>query len=177
IGSNVLNLQFSFFSAYVFMFAIGVVARSVNLFEQINYNSGKRYLIVSLALGIPLWTFIILNSGALDGIMLIEGGWNWPAFAYALWESFFCVTFIIALIGLFKRKMNIGGSFQKFLSDNAFGVFVFHTPVLIATSMLLREVAMHPVLKFFMVSAIAVSASFITAWMVRRPKFLRRIFT
>ena len=107
----------------------------------------------------------------------MEGGMNWTAFFYALWESFFCVTFIIALVGLYKYRVNIGGKFQQFLSDNAFGVFVFHAPVLIAISMVLKGLVLHPVLKFFLVAAIAVPASFFAAWLVRRVRLLRRIFS
>ena len=177
IGTNVLNLQFSFFSAYILLFVIGLLAPASRLFEQVSLRLGKQYLVISFAVGIPLWIFTIVYSGAVDGDTRIMGGWNWPAAAYALWESFFCVTFIIALLGIFRAKLNISGRFQKFLSDNAFGLFVFHAPVLIATSMLLRDLEIYPVLKFFMVAVIAVAASFTVAWLVRRLPILRRIFT
>lgn len=177
IGTDFYNLQFSFFSGYVFMFAIGIIAGSTGLFERISFKDGKRWLYISLGLGIPAWLLIIFFGGPMEGSMLIEGGMNWPAFSYALWESFFCVTFIFALVGLYKHRLDISGPFQQFLSDHAFGVFVFHAPVLIAISMLLKDVQMYPVLKFFMVSAIAVPLSFVVAWLVRMVRPLRKIFT
>ena len=177
IGTNVLNLQFSFFSAYIVLFIIGLLAPSSRLFEQISVRSGIQYLIISFAVGVPFWLFTIFFSGVPDGDPRFMGGWNWPAMAYAFWESFFCVTFIIALIGLFRFKIDISGSFQKFLSDNAFGVFVFHAPVLIATSMLFRDWEVYPVVKFFVVGVIAVAASYAVAWLVRRPVILRKIFS
>ncbi len=54
-------------------------------------------------------------GGPLYGVMLIAGGWNWPAFFYALWESFICVTFIIAMVGLFRHKVDRGGRIQQIL--------------------------------------------------------------
>ena len=177
IGTNVLNLQFSFFSAYIFLFIIGLLASTSRLFEQISLRTGIRYLWISFAVGIPLWLFTMIVSGAVEGDTRLMGGWNWPAFAYAFWESFFCVTFIIALLGLFRFKLNIEGRFQRFLSDNAFGVFVFHAPVLIAISMLMREVVLPPLLKFMLAFIIAVPAAFIVSWLVRRPIVLRKIFS
>ena len=98
IGSDVANLQFSFFSGYIFMFAAGILAYNDNFFDRITYRDGKRWLALSLGIGIPFWMLIIFFGGPADGIMEIEGGMNWPAFFYALWESYTCVTFSIALV-------------------------------------------------------------------------------
>ena len=177
IGSDVANLQFSFFSGYVFMFAIGILAFNDKTFDRITYRDGKRWLFISLGIGVPSWFLLIFFGGPMEGIMLIEGGMNWPALLYAVWESFICVTFIIALAGIFKHRVNVGGRIQKFLSDNAFGVFVFHAPVLIGISMLVKEVSLHPVLKFLMVSILALVSSFGVTWLVRRVGVFRRIFS
>lgn len=177
IGSDFYNLQFGFFSGYVFLFAFGILAHKARTFEKITKGDGIRWLALSLGLGVPGWFLLIFLGGPIDGDMRIEGGMNWPAFFYALWESFICVTFILALTGLFKFRMDRGGRLQKFLSDNAFGVFVFHAPVLIGISMLLKEVSLYPLMKFVIVSVLAVSCSFGVAWLVRRAGVLRRIFS
>jgi len=176
IGTNFYNLQFGFFSAYMFMFAMGILAYAAGWFEKISFRDGKKWLIISLGIGIPPWFVLMFLGGPVDGVMLIEGGMNWPAFFYALWESFFCVTFIIALVGLYKYKMNVSGKFQQFLSDQAFGVFVFHAPILIGISMILKEVHMHPIVKFFLVAGIAVPASFMVSWLLRRIPLFRKVF-
>jgi hypothetical protein len=177
LGTDFSNLQFGFFSAYIFMFAIGILAYASGLFEQVSLRDGKKWLWISLGLGIPSWLAIILFSGPMEGSMSIEGGMNWPAFFYALWESFFCVTFIIALVGLYKYRLNISGKLQKFLSDNAFGVFVFHAPVLISISMILKDLILHPIVKFFLVAAIAVPLTFFVSWLVRRVPLFSKIFS
>jgi hypothetical protein len=177
IGTNFYNLQFGFFSAYIFMFGFGIMAYAANIFDQISFREGVRWLIISLGLGIPAWLLIIMYGGVMDGNMFIEGGMNWPAFWYALWESFFCVTFILALTGMFKGKVNITSPFQQFLSDNAFGVFVFHAPVLVGISIIIKDYTFNPMLKFFLVFAIAVPTTFFIAWLIRRIGFLRKIFS
>jgi surface polysaccharide O-acyltransferase-like enzyme len=177
IGSDFYNLQFSFFSAYVIMFIMGILAYTAGWYDQITFRDGKKWLIISLVLGIPAWLAIIFLGGVTEGKMLIEGGMYWQAFAYALWESFFCVTFILALIGIFKYRLNVSGRFQQFLSDHSFGVFVFHAPVLIGISMILKELELYPVLKFFLVACLALTGSFLVSWLVRLIPGLRRIFS
>jgi surface polysaccharide O-acyltransferase-like enzyme len=177
IGTNITNLQIGFFSAYIFLFLAGIIAGKTNILEQISYKEGKHWLILSIGLGIPGWILIMLLGGPSEGIMLIEGGMNWPAFFYALWESFFCVTFILALIGIFKHRVNMDGRFQQFLSDNAFAVFVFHTPVLVGISVLLKKIIIHPILKFVLVSILAVFATFLVSYLVRKVPLFRKIFS
>jgi surface polysaccharide O-acyltransferase-like enzyme len=177
IGTDITNLQIGFFSAYLFLFVAGILIHQSKIFEEITFRDGKKWLFISIGLGIPAWLLIIFFGGPINGIMLIEGGMNWPALFYAMWESFFCVTFIIALVGFFKHKVNISGKLQQFLSDNAFGVFVFHAPVLIGISMLLKDLSLHPILKFLLVSVLAVSASFGVAWIIRQVPVLRKIFS
>lgn len=177
IGTDFYNLQFSFFSAYIFMFATGILANQSGVFDKITYKEGKRWLFISLVVGIPFWALIIMFGGAMEDNMQMLGGWNWPAFFFALWESFFCVTFIIALVGLFKYKVNINNRFQKFLSDQAFGVFVFHAPILVGISMILKTWDVYPLIKFIVVAPIAVIASFFFAWLVRRVAPLKKVFS
>lgn len=97
--------------------------------------------------------------------------------ANTLWESFFCVFFSFGLIGLFKEYMNSQNGFQRFLSDNAFGVYVFHAPIITGISVLCRGIALHPIAKFFIISALAVPVCFVSIWLLRKIPVFRTIFS
>lgn len=183
IGTNVFNMQFCYFAAYIFMFIIGTIAYKKNLFERLPFTLAKKWFISAFVIGIPLWLIIInlvINqSGFLDPAKeaMLQGGWNWIAFTYSFWESFFCVAIIIGLIGIFKYKFNTQNSLQKFLSDNAFGVYVFHALILVAVSILLKNLHLQPVLKFIFVIAITVPLSFIFVALIRKIKILQKLFS
>ncbi len=108
---------------------------------------------------------------------LINGGLNLPAAVFAFWESLFCVAVIIGLIGIFKERFNVGRPGARFLSEQAFGVYVFHAPVLIAITIAVKGITLHPLLKFCFVSVLGVTASFAVSWAIRRVGFLRRVFS
>ena len=177
IDSSWYNLQLPYFPAYIVAFALGVLLYGSDVFDRIDYRTGKRWLLASLLIGLPLWFFVMLVGGAADGSTLFKGGINWQAAGYALWEAFFCVTFTVALIGIFRKRFNTQNAAEKYFSDNSFPAYVFHAPVLIAVSVLLKGVLLYPVMKFLLVSAIAVPLSFGVAGLVRRSGVLRKTFS
>jgi peptidoglycan/LPS O-acetylase OafA/YrhL len=176
IGTAVLNLQFCFFSAYLFAFALGVAAGCRRSFDAISLTSAKRWLGAAFGFGLPLWFVAVIVGGAAQGRTDINGGWNAGALLYAIWESFFCVAFIVALLGITREKFNFQKPWMHFLSDNTFAVYVFHTIVLVGLSLLLRALVLPPLLKFALVGTLAVAASFGVAWILRRVPLLRRWF-
>lgn len=64
----------------------------------------------------------------------------------------------------------------RFLSANAFSVYVFHPPVLIAAARWLSAVHWHPLVKLVLLTVIAAAASFTpSATVLRRIPVLRAI--
>ena len=176
IGTAVANLQFCYFSAYVVTFAAGVIAGTCRGFERIGARAGKRWLVAAFGLGLPLWLVALVAGGALEGRMEVNGGWHLSALLYALWESFFCVAFIVALLGIAREKFNFQTPWMRFLADNTFGVYVFHALVLVLVSLALKPLDWSTVPKFALVSLVALGGSFLFAWVVRLLPPLRRVF-
>jgi peptidoglycan/LPS O-acetylase OafA/YrhL len=177
VGTAVANLQFCYFSAYVVTFAAGVIAGTCRGFERIDARAGKRWLAAAFGLGLPLWLVAVVTGGALEGQSGINGGWRLSALLYALWESFFCVAFIVALLGIAREKFNFQTPWMRFLADNTFGVYVFHALVLVLVSLALKPLDWAAVPKFSLVSLIALGGSFLFAWVVRLLPPLRRVFS
>jgi surface polysaccharide O-acyltransferase-like enzyme len=62
------------------------------------------------------------------------------------------------------------------MSDNAFAVYVFHPPILIAITLLLRGVAPMPLESFLLAAALTVPICFLAgAYIFRRVPGLKRI--
>lgn len=178
IGTSVMNLQLCFFSAYIFMFFLGIFAKEKNIFEKINYEKAKKWFIAAFAIGIPFFVWIVsFFIGSSRDLTPADGGWHWSAFDFALWESFVCVAMILGLLGIFKERFNTQNSLQKFLSANSFGVYVFHPPVVIVVSLLLKNIHWLPILKFAVVVPIVLPASFMLAHFIRKVPLFRKIFS
>ena len=177
IGTSFANLQFCYFAAYIVAFAVGVLAGARGWLDRISYRTAKRWLLASFALGLPLWLCAMVAGGAREGRLNIDGGMAAGPFLYALWESFFCVAFIVALLGIAREKLDFQKPWMRFLADNTFGVYVFHAIVLVLVSLALKPLALSVIPKFALVSLLALAGSFLVAWAVRQVPPLRRLFS
>ncbi len=178
IGTSWYNMQLCFFPQYVILFLIGLWSRRSGFLSSVPYRFGMRWLRLALAVGIPAWAALMALGGALSGNEgAYAGGLHWQAAAYALWEAFFCVGISLGLIVLYRERANVRGRLAGFLADNNFGVYVFHTPILVAVSLALRPLAYHPLAKALLVAALVLPACFLVAALVRRVPGLRRLFS
>ncbi|MFX8692438.1 hypothetical protein ABTM44_18065, partial [Acinetobacter baumannii] len=79
-------------------------------------------------------------GGALQGdLASYAGGWHWQALAMDFWRAGTCIAMSVGLVTLFRDAFDVQGRFTRFLSRSAFGVYVFHAPVLIAITRALHE--------------------------------------
>ena len=177
VGTSFANLQFCYFAAYIVAFAVGVLAGARGWLDRISFRSAKRWLLAAFALGLPLWLCAMVAGGAREGRPNIDGGMAAGPFLYALWESFFCVAFIVALLGIAREKLNFQKPWMRFLADNTFGVYIFHAIVLVLVSLALKPVALSAIPKFAIVSLLALAGSFLVTWAVRQIPPLRRLFS
>jgi hypothetical protein len=178
IGTSWYNMQLCFFPQYVILFLIGLWSRRSGFLSSVPYAFGMRWFRLALVAGIPVWGALLALGGALSGNEeAFAGGLRWQAAAYALWEAFFCVGICLGLIVLYRERANSRGRLAGFLADNNFGVYVLHTPLLVAVSLALRSLAWHPLAKALLVAVLVLPACFLVAALVRRVRGLRRLFS
>ncbi len=176
VGTGFLNLQICYFASYIALYALGVHAGENEWLSLIGWKPGKAWLLWGAGAGFAAWAAIMLFGGPLKGQMIINGGWNIPALAYALWEAFIAVSFSLGLCTLFRTHINGGGKFQKILAANAFGVYMFHPPVLIGISKIFAPLALPNLLKHLTTAALAWTATLLLSWLViQRIPGLRRV--
>jgi glucans biosynthesis protein C len=177
-GTSWYNMQLGYFAQYIALFLIGLWAARTDLLRALPYRLGMSWFRIALAAGIPAWFIIGALGGALSGSAdAFGGGWNWQSAAYAAWEAFFCVGVCLGLIVIYRERANTRTVVRGFLSDNAFAVYVFHTPLLVTISLLLKAVSMAPLGKAGLVAVLAVTASFLFSTLIRQVPGLRRIFS
>jgi len=176
IGTSVANLQLCFFASYIALFLLGLHAGERRWLESFPEQQGMNWFTVVLAVGIPAWFAIMIGGGAARGGNLFSGGLTWQSFAYAFWESFVAIGFSLGLIALFRKSLNVENGFTRLLSQNSFGIYMFHAPILITISLLLRSLHGAPLLKFAIVVPLAYTATLaVSFFILRRIPGLRAV--
>jgi glucan biosynthesis protein C len=172
-----LNMHLGDFPQYILLFSAGVLAARKGWLLKLSFSSGMRWLALVLPMGLAAWLAILITGGALDGdIRPYLGGWYWQSAAINLWESFTCVAVCFCLLVLFREKFDSQGRMAKFLSDNAFSVYVFHPPVIILGALILHSILWPPILKFLILTCIGGVVTFaLSAAVFRQIPLLRSI--
>ena len=174
LGTDILNIQLCFSTQYILLFCIGILAYRNDWLGQIPTRFGFRWLSIGLTVGMALWLAVILASK--DDLDLLKGGWTWPSFGFAIWDAFFCAGASLGLLVLFRDRFNRSFCCGDLLIRNAFSIYVFHTPILIAVTVALRPFSALPSVKFLVAIAMAIPLTILMSeWVFRRIPILRAI--
>jgi glucans biosynthesis protein C len=103
------------------------------------------------------------------------GGMKWQSLGYALWEQFTGVSLIIGLLGISKKFFNSQGKLAIQLSDSAYGVFIFHAPVIVGLAAIFRPWDIFPPLKFIVLAPVALFTCFLVAFLVKKLPLVKKI--
>ena len=176
-GGTVLNVDVHDFPQYPLMFAAGIMAWRHDWPVRIAPRAGRRWLLFGLLVSVALWVVLVTQGGALGGhLRAYGGGWHWQAAGMDLWRSFTCLSLGLGLVTLYRDHFDGRGPVAQFLTRNAFGVYVFHAPVLIIVTRILHDWPVGTAARFAIASVAAIVASFLfVGIVVRRAPVLRAV--
>jgi surface polysaccharide O-acyltransferase-like enzyme len=169
-----LNFQFPFFPQYISMFILGIIAYRRSWFTRIPDAMGRVWLWVAI-IDLLLFPVVAIGGGAINHLEYFAGGLHRQAFFYALWEAIMCVAMCTGLLVLFRKRFNRQGSFEKFLSANAYTVYILHPLVIVGLAYGLHTVALYPLLKYGIAVMVAVPCCFVLSALVRMIPYAKRI--
>ena len=176
MGTSLLNMQLCYFSQYILLFAVGIYAWRRNWLMRIPYAFAMRWFRMTLALGSLAWLGLIFAILTTHTESKLAGGFTWQSAALSFWESLFCVGTCLGLLVLFREKWNRQGAFARWLSDNCFAVYLFHTPFLIAITLGLRGWDAAKPIKFVAATVLGVTATYlVSSFVFRRIPVLKRV--
>ena len=175
-GASVLNMHPGDFPQYVLMFAAGAYGYRGDWLARLSGRSCLRWAALALSLSVPLFAALVAFGGGLQGdTAQYSGGFNPVSAGKCLWEALICVGMGFLMLAVFRRYFNEQGPLARFLSDNAFGVYLIHPPVLIACAILLHPLAWPAIAKAALLTALAAIGSFAASAFIVRKSPLRAI--
>lgn len=173
---SVLNMHPGDFPQYVLMYAAGALCCRGNWLTELSdrFCFGAAALLPGLSA--PLFAALILFGGGLQGdTAAYSGGLNPVSAGKCLWEALVCVGMAFFMLAVYRRWFDAQGPVARVLSDNAFGVYLIHPPVLIACAIAMHPLAWHPVAKAVLLTAFAAIFSLAASALIVRKSPLRAI--
>lgn len=177
IGTNVMNFQLCFFPQYIAAFAVGLAASRHGWLAALAASSTARRAGWLALVGGPLLLGGIMVAGgpiSKDHIPYF-GGWTPQALGLAFWEQFAGLGLALGVLSWFSRRLDRASPFLTWLGDRAFAVYIFHTPVLVALTMVFRSAGLNPFALAAVLTVTTLVATYAIADLARRIPGLRAI--
>ena len=174
---SILNVHPGDFPQYIVMFSAGILAYRGAWLERFPDRFAAKWAVGALLISIPLLVLLIFARGSAHVEKeAFSGGYNLISAIKCLWEAFVCLGMSVGLLALYRRFFDHQSDSTKYLSDNAFAVYLFHPPVLIAIALLLHGLSAPALVKDLMLSSGACVATFVLSGLIfRRIPLLRNI--
>lgn len=174
---NPTNFTLGHFPQYIFLFVLGIIVARYDSDHLVSFRQAKKWMWVSLGMIFILFPLIFFLGGAQSGdIKPFFGGFTWHSLAFSLWEQITGIAIMVTLMGILKVKWNQQSKLSASLSGSAYAVYVFHPPVIVWISILfVNWDAMHLV-KFLVITPIALVATYGVALLIKQIPILKKIF-
>lgn len=144
LGSDVFNLQLGFFSQYIAVFTLGIIANRNGWFEALVASKRARVAgWIGIIVG-PIFLISLVAAGGpppQDGTIIYSGGWNPWAFGLAFWEQLTGLAIGLGIMSWFHRFGNTSHPYADWLSRRSFGVYMLHSPIMVALTPMCNPIA------------------------------------
>lgn len=176
-GTSIINIHPGDLPQYAFMFTAGILAARGKWLERPLPSATARMSLGALAAAAAIWTYIVVRVVThSEEAGQLNGGLNLLSALKCLWEALACVGMSYVLIALFRRYFNEQGPLARFLSRNAFSVYLFHPPIIIACAILLHHIELSGPWKAALLTIVAGIATFSLSQLIfRRIPYLRAV--
>jgi glucans biosynthesis protein C len=176
MGTSFYNMQFCYFAEYIVFFVAGILAFRNGWLSALPAITSRRWGFAGLFGGLTVWLLDIVLGGGVRNGAYYDGGWHWQSLGMSLLDALAGIGISLGLLGLFRTHFNRQGRWARFFSDNAFAVYVFHTPILIAITLGMTGLHWLPLLKFVGSTVLCIIASFaLCSAVFRRTPLLKKI--
>jgi ABC-type multidrug transport system ATPase subunit len=175
LGKDVYGFpSLAYLPQYLSFFVVGIVANRRDWLRTLPSSMGVVGIVAALTASILLFPlafsgrmFSLELTEALDNALGYGRTGHWRSAVHALWDSIFAVGLCLALIPLFRRWFGKRSGFGTFLSRQSYGVYIIHIPIIVFIAYALRNVALAPLPKFALVSAIVIPVCFAAAYVIQ----------
>lgn len=173
-----VGIRVSMLPQYLSLFVVGILAYRHNWFLTIPSRAGKIGLIAATVATLTLFPVAYAFGAApVEGSLVLpmSGGLHWQSFVYSLWEAITCVGMCLGLLVFFRQRVNRQGKIGTFLANHSYVVYLVHAPVTVVLAFAVSGVAINLLLKWVLVSIIAIPLCFGVGYLLRKLPFARAI--
>ena len=156
----IIPIEVAHIPQYLSLFLLGALFNKTRWLEDINPITGLSYFILGI--------IIFISKDSIYNQLP-------TLWSESIIESFLCVGLCLGVYTITKKLVHHMNPFLKFLSENSYGIYLFHLLIVIGLQMILTKVAINTNLKFIIVTFLGILLSAFLSWILRKITFLKKI--
>ncbi len=156
----IIPVEVAHLPQYLSLFLLGALFNKTNWLEDIKPITAFSYFFLGL------FTFIFKD-------LIYDQFPN--LWSESIIESFLCVGLCLGIYTISKILIHQMNNFLKFLSDNSYGIYLFHLLIVIALQLLLAKIDLNTNLKFVLVTILGISLSALLSFGLKKISVLKKI--
>lgn len=175
---QVFHLRIGYYVEYVVFFSAGIAAYRYKWFDMITDPIGIRWTIITAAAVLVYTSMVVSAWNSHSDLSFLRGGISVRTLIATVVEAFIAIGSSICLVYLFRRFVNVQPGVVKTMAGDAYAVFIFHAPIIVALTCLVQGLlAGYPFLKFLSVFASGTALCFlICRFVVKKVPYAKKIF-
>jgi len=102
-------------------------------------------------------------------------GITWESVSLSFAQTFLCIGFSGFFLQLFNKKFNFTNSILSITRENRYGVYIFHSAVVVGVTILLESLMLKPSIKYIIACILSIVFSFMLVGLIRKIPLVKRV--
>jgi len=175
LGQNFIGIEFSNITPYIFMYAIGLLVFRKHWLDEISRKVAITWFPISLIAATYFCVIIYLLSKYPPIVNKFVSGITWESVSLSFAQTFLCIGFCGFFLQLFKKKFNFTNFILSIIRENRYGVYIFHSAVVVGVTIILESLALKPTIKYVMACILSIVFSYMLVGLIRKIPLVKRV--
>ncbi|HNT68807.1 MAG TPA: acyltransferase family protein [Syntrophorhabdaceae bacterium] len=174
---QIFRLRIGNYAVYIAFFAAGIMAYRNRWLEGITEAIGRRWTAITAAAALIYCIIVYVAWSSQADLSFLRGGTSVKTLLATYVETVIAIGSTISLSYIFRRFFNKQPVVVKGMADDAYAVFIFHAPVIVAYAYFTRNMLSgYPFLKFITAFIAGSALCFLVChYVVRKLPFAQRV--
>ncbi len=173
---QVLYLRLGNYADYIAFFALGIVGYRNKWLDKLSDRTGLQWTLITAAAFIVYCAFVTNSWASHESLAYLRGGSSVKTFITTWLGTHIAIGISISFTYLFRKFVNFKSALLKAMAAEAYPVFIFHAPVVIAVTYAVHDLASWPFLKFSSNFVLSTAICFLVCrYVVRKIPYVNKV--